>query len=102
METGNGTARAVRRAILVREHQSRAAGALDDARCEDADDAAMPASRLRAEVVEDKTGRKAAGCREQRFDLLFYLAQRVGFGGATVVIQAVKFLGKGTGRGWIA
>src|ERR1700760_168198 len=87
MEAGNGATGAMGvwnlagiRGFFMRENECGPAGALDDTRGEDADDTTMPPCGLRAVVVEDEAGRKAAGCGEQRLNLLFDLAQCVGFG----------------------
>jgi hypothetical protein len=53
-------------------------------------------------IVEDEAGGKSFGRGEEGFDLLLDLAERGGFGGAAVVVEAVKFFGEGAGGGGVA
>ena len=52
MEAGDGAAGAVRLAVFVAEHERGMAGALDDARGEDAEHAAMPAFAIDDQTTE--------------------------------------------------
>ncbi len=69
MEAGDGAAGAVCFAVLVAEHERRAPGALDHARGEDAEHAAMPAFAVddqAAEPVDCAVGEHRVNLRKNR------------------------------------
>ena len=87
VEAFDGAAGAVGVAIFVGEDEGRAAGAVDDARGENSEDAAMPGG-----VVEDDAlGEKISRCGAQGFELGFDRLEGLGFGGAALVVEAVEF-----------
>ena len=83
VEAGDGAARAVGLAVFVGEDEGGAAGAVDDARGEDAEDAAVPGG-----VVEDDAGGGEGlgfGIGAHGFELGFDGGEGFGFGGAAGV-----------------
>src|SRR5579862_833119 len=88
----DGASRTVGLSVLMSEDERRAPGAVDDARGENAEDAAMP-----VRIVEDETFRGCGKGCELSLDGL----ERLCFGRATFVVQAVQFFGQIGGAGGV-
>ena len=92
----DGAAGAVRHAVFDADHDGRLGGALDHARGQDADDAAMPAVAV---DHQQAAGGKFGVVGKARFDG----GQRRGFGVAALAVEPFElggqFVGAARGRG---
>ena len=94
VEAADGAAGAVGGAFLVGEDEGGAAGAVDDAGGEDAEDATVPVG-----VIEDDA---VGGLGVEGGEVLVDGGEGVGFGGAAVLVEAVELFGEELGVGWVA
>ena len=91
MEAGDRAAGAVGLAIFVRDDQRGLTGAVDHARGEDADDAAMPAVAVDDDADRDDRGISCS----MRVDL----GEHRIFGGAAFGVEPVELLSRARARG---
>ena len=90
VEAGDGAAGAVGLLVFVGEDEGGAAGAVDYAGGEDAEDSAMPGGV----VEDDASGGEGLVRVAHGFELALDGVEGVGFGGATGGVEAVEFLGQ--------